>query len=149
MNGGEANHGNTEEGNRGKEPRNPETDASKFVYGALTSQIIETMIEVHTALGPGFLESIYERAALIALRKRGLSVRSQVLIEVCFEGEVVGQHRVDAIVEERVILEFKACKGFEDIHFATLRSYLKATNLRVGLLINFNTPTLTVKRVAN
>jgi GxxExxY protein len=104
-------------------------------------------VDVHKALGPGFLESVYQKAMEVALRHRGIHCERQKEIHVFFEGEDVGLHRLDLVVEETIILELKAIKAFEDIHFAQLRSYLKATDLHVGLLLNFNAPTLVIKRV--
>ena len=99
------------------------------------------------AIGPGFLEPIYRRAMEVALEHRGIAFRRQMDVHVYFEGVDLGVHRLDLVVEEQVILELKAVKGFEDIHFAQIRSYLKATGLHTGLLLNFNAPTLVTKRV--
>jgi len=119
-------------------------------FDELSGLVIEAAIEVHRELGPGYLESIYENALVIALQQRGLVVQQQVLIEIPFRGNVVGTHRLDLLVEngsERLVIENKAAKAFEDIHFATVRSYLKATKIGVGLLLNFNAVTLQIKRV--
>jgi GxxExxY protein len=104
-------------------------------------------VEVHKALGPGFLESIYQRAMEVALEHWGISFQRQKEVHVHFEGEDLGVQRLDLVVEEQVILELKAVKALEEIHFAQLRSYLKATGLHTGLLLNFNGPTLVIKRV--
>jgi GxxExxY protein len=116
-------------------------------FEPLSGRIIEAAIEVHKALGPGFLESIYEKALGVALTHRGIRWTSQREIVIVFEGEEVGLHRLDLIVDEQIIVELKAVKALEDIHYAQLKSYLKATGLHVGLLLNFNSPTLVVKRV--
>jgi GxxExxY protein len=116
-------------------------------FETLSRQIIEAALDVHRSLGPGFLESIYENAMKVALRKRGLAFEFQEEIAVFYEGEAVGVHRCDLIVANGIIVELKAIKELEDIHFAQVKSYLKATNLRVGLLMNFNAPTLVVKRI--
>ena len=113
----------------------------------LSGQILEVAIAVHQALGPGFLESVYQRAMEVALRHRSISFATQKEIRILFEGEEVGFHRFDLIVGEEIIVELKAVKSFEDIHYAQLRSYLKAAGLRVGLLLNFNSPTLAIKRI--
>jgi GxxExxY protein len=116
-------------------------------YEELTGEILAAAVAVHRALGPGFIEAIYERALVIELRKRGLKVLQQVEIEVTYEGVVVGTHKLDLIVEDTIILELKAIKAFEDIHFAVLRSYLRAFGKEHGLLLNFGRPRLQAKRV--
>jgi GxxExxY protein len=117
------------------------------VFEGLSSQIIEAAICVHRDLGPGFLESVYESAMRVALRHRGIVYQTQHEVTVMFEGEEVGQHRLDLIVENQIVVELKAVKALEDIHFAQVKSYLKATRLHVGLLLNFNAPRLIIKRV--
>ncbi|TVS19653.1 MAG: GxxExxY protein [Planctomycetaceae bacterium] len=116
-------------------------------FEQLSGKIIEAAIAVHKALGPGFLESIYENAMKTALRHRGIVYEAQKEVVIIFEGEEVGVHRLDLSVENQIIVELKAVKALEDIHFAQLRSYLKATGQHVGLLMNFNAPTLIIKRV--
>ncbi|MBI5806489.1 GxxExxY protein [candidate division TA06 bacterium] len=115
----------------------------------LTDQIIGSAIEVHKTLGPGFLESIYENGLIILLKKKGIFVEQQKEIPVVFEGTEIGLHRLDLLVEKTIIVELKAIKNLEDVHFAVVRSYLKAAKLQHGLLINFNKPTIEVKRVIN
>jgi GxxExxY protein len=116
-------------------------------FETLSGRIIEAAIDVHKQLGPGFLESIYENAMKVALTRRRLPFTTQRVVRVCYEGEPVGEHRLDLVVDENIVVELKAIKALEALHFAQLRSYLKATALRVGLLMNFNAPTLVVKRV--
>jgi GxxExxY protein len=113
----------------------------------LTEKIIGAAIEVHRRLGPGFLESIDERALVIELRKRGLLVESQVEVVIEYDGEDVGRHRLDLFVERTIVVELKTIKEFEDVHFAVVKSYLRAVNREHGLLLNFAKPTLDVKRV--
>jgi GxxExxY protein len=117
------------------------------LFEELSGRILAAAVDVHKALGPGFLESIYQKAMEVALEHRRLSFQRQQEIRVCFEGVDVGLHRLDLVVEKAIILELKAVKAFEDIHYAQLKSYLKATGLHVGLLLNFNAPTLAIKRV--
>lgn len=109
--------------------------------------MIDVALAVHKELGPGFLESVYENAVKVGLQHRTISFEYQKIVRIYFEQEKVGVHRVDLIVERQLIVELKAVKELEDIHFAQLRSYLRATGLQVGLLMNFNAPTLTIKRV--
>ena len=119
----------------------------KYEFESLSGQIIEAAICVHRELGPGFLESVYESALKVALRHRGLVFEAQREVTVIFEQEEVGLHRLDLVVEGQIVVELKAVKAFEDIHFAQVKSYLKATHLSVGLLFNFNATKLIVKRI--
>jgi len=116
-------------------------------FEALSGQIIEAAISVHKELGPGFLESIYESAMKVALRHRGIAHEAQKEVTIAFEGEEVGVHRLDLLVASEIVVELKAIKALEDIHFAQVVSYLKATGRHVGLLLNFNSPTLVIKRI--
>jgi GxxExxY protein len=113
----------------------------------LTGEITAGAIEVHRRLGPGFLEAIYENALMIELRQRGLKVEPQLEVPIHYNGVEVGKHRLDLLIEDTVILELKAIKDLEDVHFAIVRSYLKATGKEHGLLMNFAKTTLEVKRV--
>ena len=114
---------------------------------SLTEQVIGACIAVHRNKGPGFLESIYENSLKIEFRKRGIKAVFQQEVEVFYDGELVGTHKLDVLVNGELVVELKAIKELEDVHFAQVRSYLRATNLKHGLLINFATLTLTVKRV--
>jgi len=116
-------------------------------YEDLTERIIGAAIEVHRRLGPGFLECIYEKALIIELRKRGLTVQNQVELTICYDGEEIGCHRLDLFVENTIIVELKAIKDLEDVHFAIVRSYLKAASQKHGLILNFAKPKLEIKRV--
>jgi GxxExxY protein len=118
-----------------------------LVHEDLTSRIIACAIEVHKALGPGFLESIYETALTIELQHAGLRVEQQKLLPIQYRGSLIGEHRLDLLVEGRIIVELKAISNLEDIHFAIVRSYLKASRLEHGLLLNFASMPLTIKRV--
>jgi GxxExxY protein len=113
----------------------------------LTEKVIGCAIMVHKELGPGFLEGVYEKALIIELRHQGLNCCFQEEHEVCYRGEPVGTHRYDILVEKELVVELKAIKALEDIHFAQVRSYLKALQLKHGLLLNFATMPLTIKRV--
>jgi GxxExxY protein len=116
-------------------------------FEELSGQVIEAAIAVHKSLGPGFIESVYENALKVALTRRSIAHASQTEVKVYFEDVEVGLHRLDLVIEGQIVVELKAAKALEDIHFAQLRSYLKATGLHVGLLMNFNSPVLVVKRV--
>ena len=118
-----------------------------YEFEALSGRILEAAVAVHTSLGPGFLESIYQTAMEVALQHRDIPFEDQKEIHIFFEDHPVGLHRLDLVVGGEIIVELKAVKAFEDVHYAQLKSYLKATGLRVGLLLNFNALTLAVKRV--
>ena len=108
----------------------------------IAHQIIGAAIEVHRLLGPGFLESVYEKALLYELQLRGLKVERQKDILVPYKDIQIEGQRLDLLVGGRVIVELKAVEAIAPIHQAQLLSYLKATKLRLGLLINFNVPVL-------
>ena len=116
-------------------------------YENLSGQIINAAIEVHRRLGPGFLESIYEHALVIELTSRGIDVQRQVEIEVFYNGQGVGLHRLDLLVADHFIVELKAVQRLDDVHLCVVRSYLKASNQEQGLLLNFARPILEIKRV--
>jgi len=118
-------------------------------FDETSGKVIAAAIEVHRRLGPGFMESLYEQALRLELRKRGIAFESQKLVQVVYDGVVVGNHILDLVVEEFLVVELKAVKALEEVHHAQLRSYLRATGCTVGLLLNFNTATLTIKRSAN
>jgi GxxExxY protein len=113
----------------------------------LTEKIIGAAIEVHRRLGPGFLESIYEKSLIIELRKRGLAVESQKELIIEYDGIEVGRHVLDLFVEHTIVVELKVIKNIEDVHFAIVRSYLRAAGLKHGLILNFAKVTLEMKRV--
>ena len=104
----------------------------------LTSQVIGAAIEVHRYLGPGFLESVYESALCYELASREIPFSAQHPISVEYKGQLVGENRLDILVDNRLIVELKAVEQFHNIRVAQVISYLKATNLSYGLLINFN-----------
>jgi GxxExxY protein len=116
-------------------------------FEPLSGRILAAAIDVHRALGPGFLETVYENALVVAFHHRGIRFERQHEVHVSFEGQDVGVHRLDLLVDGQIVVELKAVKTLEDIHFAQLRSYLKATRLHIGLLLNFNAPALVVRRV--
>jgi GxxExxY protein len=113
----------------------------------LTDKIIGCAIEVHKKLGPGFIESIYENAFIIELQRRGLPFERQKEVAIRYDGDEVGKHRLDLIVADTIVVELKAIRNIEDIHFVIVRSYLKALSKEHGLLINFSRKVLEVKRV--
>ena len=103
----------------------------------LTEDIIKIFYKVYNVLGYGFLEKIYENAMMIEFRKAGIPAEAQSPIEVTYEGEIVVEHAADIIVDSKVIIELKAAKKLAEDHHAQLLNYLKATEIEVGLLLNF------------
>jgi GxxExxY protein len=116
-------------------------------HEALTRMILGACFEVGSELGAGFLESVYEKALLIALRERQIHAETQVPLEVRFHGELVGSYFADVFVENKVLVEIKAVHAIAPEHQAQLINYLKATGVEVGLLVNFGAPRVQYKRV--
>jgi len=116
-------------------------------YEDLTEKIIGCAIQVHKKLGPGFLESIYENAFVIELQKQHLQVERQREVVIKYDSIEVGKHRLDLITNDTIVVELKAVKNIEDVHFAIVKSYLKALDKQHGLIINFARKVLEVKRV--
>jgi len=106
-------------------------------HAELTGQIIDCAYKVHSALGFGFLEAVYQKSLLIELLKSGLRAENEKAIKVLYENQIVGDYIADIIVEEKIILELKAVKEIHPAHEAQLVNYLKATGIEIGLLINF------------
>jgi GxxExxY protein len=121
----------------------------KHHFEKLSNTVIGAAIEVHKELGPGFLEKIYEEALKLQLSECGIRFESQKEVKVKFHGIEIGIHRMDLIIENQIVIELKAVKELLDIHMAQLRSYLKATGLKTGLLINFSKPKIEIKRIVN
>lgn len=116
----------------------------------LTEGIIGACYEVHNQLGPGFNERIYQNALKVALKKRSLKYDTEKSFPINFLGVLVGNFRADLIVEDRVVVEIKAVNGFMPKVFETqVISYLKAANLKVGLLVNFGNRKCQVRRLVN
>jgi GxxExxY protein len=117
---------------------------------AVTNAIIGAAIAVHKELGPGYDEYTYLRALAIEFRLRGIAFQKEVTIEVRYRGEVVGQKRLDFIVEGAVIVELKAVESLTPLFTSQVISYLKATRLKLAILINFNVRKLIegVRRIA-
>ena len=104
----------------------------------ITEKIIGCAISVHKQLGPGLLESIYESALNIELNKSGLELERQKRIDVRYDGIIIGKHRLDLLVENKVVVELKSVERFDSVFQAQLLSYLKLGGYPIGLLINFN-----------
>lgn len=112
-----------------------------------TGSVIGAAIEVHRALGPGFVESVYETALVVELRHRNIPFVRQFTVPVVYRDVEVGLHRLDLFVWDQVVVELKTVREFTPEHFAVLRSYLRAVGREHGLLLNFAKATLEIKRV--
>ncbi|PLZ96042.1 GxxExxY protein [Fischerella thermalis CCMEE 5268] len=113
----------------------------------ITQKIIGCAYTVSNILGVGFLEKVYENALFHELRKAGLRVKQQYNLQILYDSIVVGEYFVDLIVEECILVELKAVKNLDDGNFAQCMSYLKASRLKVCLLINFGNPKVEIKRI--
>jgi GxxExxY protein len=111
---------------------------NEFPHKAITERIIGCCVEVHSALGPGLLESVYEEALAEEFRLRGIEFERQKEIGLNYKGKYIGNHRLDYLIYGEVILELKAVEALNSVYEAQVLTYLKAANKRVGLLINFN-----------
>jgi GxxExxY protein len=116
---------------------------------ALTERVIGFAFRVANGLGSGFLEKVYENAMAHELRKGGLVVAQQHVMNVHYDGVVVGSYAADLLVEEALLVELKCTKVLDGIHSAQCLNYLKATGCQVCLLLNFGSPRLEIKRIVN
>ena len=113
----------------------------------ITYKINGAVFEVNSVLGPGFLEKVYENALMFELKNRGLKVESQVPITIQYKDNIVGEYFADLLVEDKVIIELKTVENLDKAHEAQLLNYLKVTELRVGLLVNFKHRKADIKRM--
>ena len=118
-------------------------------YGDITEKIIGCAMKVHSALGNGFQEVIYQRCLEIEMSKQGMHSVREVEMPIHYDGQEVGTRRADFLVEDKVLVELKALTVLEDVHLAQALNYLEAYNLEVGLLINFGSRSLEFKRLHN
>lgn len=110
---------------------------SELLHAALTDQIIKAFYNVYNSLGYGFLEKVYENALAFELREMGLSVECQKPLNVSYRNQIVGEYFADLVVDGKVIIELKALETIHEAHLRQLQNYLKATEIEVGLLLNF------------
>jgi GxxExxY protein len=125
----------------------PQMNADERRLRELTERIIGCVYEVSNRLGCGFLEKVYENALLVELTRAGLKARQQEPIDIFYRDILVGQYFADLLVEDAVIIELKIVKGFDDVHTAQCLNYLKATGIKVCLLVNFAKPKVEIKRI--
>jgi GxxExxY protein len=107
-----------------------------------TDRILRCAVEVHRRLGPGLLESVYEAALCVELQASNIAFARQVGIPLYYRGELISEHRIDLVVEDKVIVEVKSVERLAPIHWAQILTYLRVMSLNIGLLLNFNSPTM-------
>lgn len=122
-------------------------NADRERLNQISQKIIGSAYRVSNALGHGFLEKLYENALVHDLRKSGLQVSQQHKIQVCYDGVVVGDYEADLLVEDSVLVEIKAVQELNDVHMAQCLNYLKATGLKLCLLINFGKAKVEIRRI--
>jgi len=118
-----------------------------YKYADITRTIIGAAMKVHSTLGNGFQEVIYQRALAIEMDKQGLSFQRELEMPIHYDGQEIGTRRVDFLVEDKVMVELKALTTVEDVHLAQAINYLEAYRLEVGLLLNFGAKSLEYRRV--
>ncbi len=121
----------------------------KYKYSELTGKIIGCAMKVHSALGNGFQEVIYQRCMAIEMEKQNLLFARELEMTIYYDNTDVGTRRADFLVENKIIVELKAITKLEDVHLAQAINYLEAYKLETGLLINFGSRSLEFKRVTN
>jgi GxxExxY protein len=115
----------------------------------LTEKIIGCAMKVHSILGNGFQEVIYQRAMEIEMRKAGLGYAREMEMTIYYDGEEIGTRRVDFFVEDVIMVELKAITSLEEVHLAQAMNYVEAYKMEIGLLLNFGSKSLQFKRVHN
>jgi GxxExxY protein len=121
----------------------------KVIYRDLSYRVMQAVFEVHNTLGPGFAESVYEEALAYELELCDIPFERQQVVTVCYKGRVVGTHRLDLVVDGKILLELKAVSALTDVFKQQTLSYLKATGLKLGILVNFGTPRVKYIRIVN
>jgi GxxExxY protein len=110
---------------------------TNIVHKELSYKIVGCAMEVHSKLGPGFLEKVYENSLMVLFQREGIPAKQQMPIKVRFEGEIVGEYRADILVDDKIILELKMVDKIVDIHRAQMLHYLRATGIKLGMILNF------------
>ena len=132
-----------------KTPGTETENTSIYPEQELTGRILQAAFAVHNSLGAGFLEKVYENSLRIEFRAMGISCACQQAVQVSYRGCVVGDYQADILVEGRGLLELKACSALDRNHEAQIMNYLRASGLKVGLLLNFGRPKLEYRRFVN
>lgn len=120
---------------------------TNVIFSDLSYEIMGAIFEVHKELGPGFVESVYEKALIEEFAKKGIKVETQKVIDVIYKGKKIGNHRLDLIVDDKIVLELKTVERFATHHTAQLLSYLKASGYKLGILVNFSKSKVEYRRV--
>ena len=113
----------------------------------LTQCVISCVLHVHNVLGPGFVERIYRRALVIELKQNNFSVEVEKSIPIQYQGRIIGCHRLDLVVEQNLIVELKTVAAINKVHYAQVKSYLRASGLARALLINFDGERADIRRI--
>ncbi len=121
----------------------------EIIHRELSYQVMQAVFEVHNTLGPGYLEKVYEEALAVELELLNIPFERQKEITVIYKGRRVGQHRLDFVIDGRIVLELKSVSTLANVHKKQVLSYVKATDLRLGILVNFATPRVQSERIAN
>lgn len=121
----------------------------KVIYRELSYRVMQAVFEVHNTLGPGFLEGVYEDALSYELELRDIPFERQKTVTVSYKGRIVGTHRLDLVIDGKILLELKAAVALTDVFRQQTLSYLKSTGLKLGILINFGTRRVNYVRIAN
>jgi len=129
------------------EPARHPAGGDEILYKDLSYKIVGLAMRVHTKLGYGFLEKVYENGLMVLFRREGIEAKQQVPITVYFEEEVVGNYYADILIEDKIILEIKSVENIVDAHIAQTLNYLKATGLRLAIILNFSKEKLEYKRI--
>lgn len=122
---------------------------SDIAINKVTEMIIGSAYDIANELGHGFLEKVYENSLCIELKRKGLVVEQQKRITVLYKGDVVGEYIADILINDEIIVELKTIKSIENIHIAQCINYLKATDKKLGLILNFGNPKVEIKRIKN
>ena len=129
------------------EKMNKAIEGDPYPEQGLTGKILECAFAVHNTLGAGFLEKIYANALGIELQAHNILFKAEVTLKVEYRGSVVGDYLADIIADHRVLVELKACAALDSVHLAQVLNYLRASGIRVGLLLNFGRPKLEYRRL--
>ncbi len=130
-------------------PEHSQVVTTEIKYADLTHRLIGCAMHVHSTLGNGFQERIYQRALAIEMDEAGLAYSQEHEMDISYRGHHIGTRRVDFFVEDKIMLELKAVIQLEDVHLAQAMNYLEAYGMEIGLLINFGARSLQYKRVHN
>ena len=124
-----------------------EMNDTNIIYPDLSYQIMGAIFEVHKRLGTGFLESVYQKALIEELSERGMNVETEKVIDLTYKDKKIGTHRLDLVIEDKVVVELKTAESFSIHHKAQVTSYLKASGYKLGILVNFSKAKVEYRRV--